>query len=109
MMNTKLSFSTAYHPQTDGQTERTNRTLKQMLRIFCSYKQDDWDNYLPLAEFAYNNAKQSSTQMTPFFMNMGQHPRTLATIEKSMVPAAEDLATTIQDIILLAQKKLQKA
>ena len=95
---TKLKFSTAYHPQTDGQTERTNRTLKQMLSIFCCYKQNDWDKYLAHAEFAYNNSQQTSTKKTPFFLNHGQHPRTPSTTVKSAVPAAQDLAETISDL-----------
>ena len=56
-LGTTLSMSTSFHPQTDGQTERTNRTLEEMLRSYVNYKQDNWDEYLPLAEFAYNNSK----------------------------------------------------
>jgi transposase InsO family protein len=67
--------STAYHPQSDGQTERVNQTLEQYLRIFCDYQQDNWYELLPLAEFTYNNAKHSSTQISPFFANYGYHPR----------------------------------
>ena len=71
-MGTKLSMSTAFHPQTDGQTERSNRTLEQMLRNWVNYKQDDWDEHLAAAEFACNNAKQTSIGVTPFFANTGQ-------------------------------------
>jgi transposase InsO family protein len=53
--------STAYHPQTGGQTERVNQELEQFVRIFTSYKQDDWDELLPAAEFAYNNHVHSLT------------------------------------------------
>jgi hypothetical protein len=51
--------STAFHPQSDGQTERVNQILEQYLQIFCDYQQDNWSDLLPLAEFAYNNAKHS--------------------------------------------------
>jgi hypothetical protein len=61
-----LAMSTAFHPQTDGQTEHMNRTLEQMLRNYVSYEQDDWDHYLIYAEFTYNNAVQSSTGLSPF-------------------------------------------
>ena len=67
--------STAYHPQTDGQTERVNQELEQFLRIFVSERQDDWDELLPMAEFAYNNHVHSSTQATPFMIEYGRHPR----------------------------------
>ena len=58
--------STAYHLESDGQTERVNQTLEQYLRIYCDFHQDDWSQLLPLAEFTYNNSKNSSTQMSPF-------------------------------------------
>jgi hypothetical protein len=67
--------STVFHPQSDGQTERVNQVLEQYLRIFCDYQQDNWHELLPLAEFAYNNAKHASTQVSPFFANYGRHPR----------------------------------
>jgi hypothetical protein len=67
--------STAYHPQTDGQTECVNQELEQFIRIFTSYKQDDWDELLPAAEFAYNNHVHSSTQQVPFMTDTGRLPR----------------------------------
>ena len=68
-------MSTAFHPQTDGQTERINQVLEQYLRIYCNYQQDDWVSHLALARFAYNNSEHSSTKTTPFFANYGYHPR----------------------------------
>lgn len=59
-------LSTAYHPQTDGQTERTNRTIEDMLRHFVSPSADDWDKYLAEIQFAINNAWQESVRQTPF-------------------------------------------
>ena len=58
---------TARHPQTDGQTERTNRILEDVLRHFVSPNMTDWDQHLPLAQFAINNAWQETVQQTPFF------------------------------------------
>jgi hypothetical protein len=75
LLGVQLRPSTAFHPQSDGQTERTNRTLEQMLRHYVNYQQDDWDLRLAPAEFAYNNAEQSSTRMSPFFSDLGRHPR----------------------------------
>uniref|UniRef100_A0A803TGX1 Gypsy retrotransposon integrase-like protein 1 n=1 Tax=Anolis carolinensis TaxID=28377 RepID=A0A803TGX1_ANOCA len=62
-------LSSAHHPQTDGQTERTNATLEQYLRCYVNYQQDNWASLLPLSEFAYNNGVQASTKETPFFAN----------------------------------------
>lgn len=76
LIKIKSSKSTAYHPQTDGQTERVNQLLEAYLQNFVSYDQDDWYDLLPLAEFAYNNAEASATKLTPFFANHGFHPRT---------------------------------
>jgi len=67
-------LSTAFHLQTDGQTERPNSTLEQYLRAYGNYQQDDWKELLPMAEFAYNNGYQESTKHTPFFANYGTNP-----------------------------------
>jgi hypothetical protein len=66
--------STAYHPQTDGQTERINQEIEQYLRIFINYPQNDWNARLPCAKFTYNNRVQTSTNASPFFINYGHHP-----------------------------------
>ena len=68
-------MSTAYHPQTDGQTEVMNRVLEDYLRSYTRSSQDQWDELLAMAEFAMNNSKNSSTNETPFYLNYGRHPR----------------------------------
>src|SRR5664279_264785 len=75
-MGTRLSFSTAYHPQTDGQTERVNQILEDMLRACVISFGKDWEKYLPFAEFAYNNSYQSSLCMAPFEDLCGRRCRT---------------------------------
>ena len=69
-------MSTACHPQTDGQTERTNQVLEGYLRTFVNYDQNDWYQLLPLAEHAYNNSATNAHKMTPFFAKYGFHPQT---------------------------------
>src|SRR5215475_14097684 len=69
-----MASSTAYHPQTDGQTERVNQELEQYVRLFVSERQDDWDALLPLAEFQYNNHVHSVTQTIPFLTEYGRLP-----------------------------------
>jgi hypothetical protein len=73
-------MSTAFHPQTDGQTERVNRVLEDMLRAFVCARQSDWDVYLPSVEFAYNNSVHFSTGFSPFFMMYGKDPITPDTL-----------------------------
>ncbi|MBW0503082.1 hypothetical protein O181_042797 [Austropuccinia psidii MF-1] len=68
-------LSTAYHPETDGQTERVNKILEQYLRMYVSYHQYDWNTRLPLAEFVYNNSDHSSTNQFPFFTVYGRDPQ----------------------------------
>jgi hypothetical protein len=103
-------MSTAFHPQTDGQTERLNRTLEEMLRIYATYKQDQWDEYLPAAEFAYNNAKQASTGFTPFELDCGQHPKTPITLATpSQVPAADDFMYHWNTMIRITKDALMEA
>jgi hypothetical protein len=65
-MDTKLNFSSAYHLQTDGQTERTNQILEDMLRACALKHGSSWDKSLSYAEFAYNNSYQTSLKMAPF-------------------------------------------
>ena len=60
-------MSTAFHPQTDDQTERLNQVIEACLRPFLSREQDDWMGLLPMAEFAYNNSVAGATDMTPFY------------------------------------------
>jgi len=67
----KGRMSTAYHPQTDGQTERTNQVLEGYLRNFVNYYQNKWYQMLPLAEYAYNNSKASAHKLTPFSPTTG--------------------------------------
>ncbi|KAF5372651.1 hypothetical protein D9615_009824 [Tricholomella constricta] len=101
-------FSTAYHPRTDGLTERTNQTLEGYLRAYCSYQQDDWVDYLPLAEFVFNNSENSSTKHSPFYANYGFHPTfTPKLSEVSTVPAADDLALRLDQIHSELRAELQ--
>jgi hypothetical protein len=75
-LGTSLIRSTAYHPQTDGQTERVNTVLKDMLRACVLSSRGSWESWLPLAEFAYNDSYQESIKMTPFEALYGRKCRT---------------------------------
>ena len=78
LLGTYLNLSTAFHPQTDGQTERMNSTLEDMLRHYMSPDQKDWDNLLSLAEFSMNRCYKSSIDCSPFQLVYGKNPRTPA-------------------------------
>jgi Integrase zinc binding domain len=77
LIGIKLKMSSAYHPQTDGATERANRTITQMLRQCISPNQKDWVSKLPTIQFAINSARSESTGYAPFFLNTGRMPRAM--------------------------------
>jgi transposase InsO family protein len=70
----KPRMSTAFHPQTDGQTERLNQTIEAYLRSFVNHEMNDWVDLLPMAEFAYNNSVTTATGLSPFYANYGYNP-----------------------------------
>jgi hypothetical protein len=75
-LGTQLIRSSSYHPQTDGQTERINQILEDMLRASILHFDKSWDKCLSLAEFSYNNSYQASLKMTPFDALYGRRCRT---------------------------------
>ena len=84
LVGIKANPSTAYHPQTDGQTEWMNQEVEQYLRLFINFQQDNWADWLPCAVFAYNNKANTSTGYSPFFINYGWHPNTGANTRKEV-------------------------
>ena len=84
-LGTKLQLTTAYHPQSNGLTERVNGVLMQSLRIFTAQQPHHWDQHLALVEFAYNNATQTATQQSPFSLNYGWEP----TVPLTLITAQE--------------------
>ena len=112
LMDVKLAMSTAYHPQTDGQTEVMNNTLGIMLRAFIDEKQTNWDTLLSAAEFAYNNSVHHSTGYTPFLLNTGQHPRVPANLlspTDSNTPSVHEYLEQQSTALIFAQDALQRA
>ena len=114
MVGTELSMSTAFHPQTDGQTERTNRTVEDMLRSYCDDHQRNWDTLLTPVEFAINNASQASTGSSPFFLNYGRHPTVPSALhtglkQPSDSPSADTFISEMHTALLDAKTRLQQA
>src|SRR6201999_3980084 len=110
MLGIKTSLSTAFHPETDGQTERVNMEIEQYLRVFVNQRQEDWTEWLPLAEFAYNNRVHSATRRTPFEMDNGQHPRMgIEPRRRTQVEAVEEFSARIEKAREEAQSALRQA
>jgi len=75
MLRIETKLSTAFHPQIEGQTERMNQELEQYLQMFIDHQQEQWPEWLGMAEFTYNNKVHTGTKVSPFQANQGQDPR----------------------------------
>ena len=105
-LGTKINFSTAYHPQTDGQTERVNQVLEDMLHMYVMEKPTKWEDFLYLVEFAYNNGLQASLGMSPYEALYGRRCRTLVTcdnLENRIVLGPELLKEMEQEVVKIKQ------
>jgi hypothetical protein len=89
-MDIKQHLSTAYHPQTNGETERVNQELKPYIQIFTSNNTDQWASHLHLAEFAHNVRTHSARRMSPFMIQIGYNPKMFPTVTgNSHIPRLE--------------------
>ncbi|KAL0423510.1 UNVERIFIED_CONTAM: Transposon Ty3-I Gag-Pol polyprotein [Sesamum radiatum] len=113
MMGTELKFSTANHPQTDGQTERVNALVEDYLRHYVSASQRNWVDLLDVAQFSYNLHKSSATGMSPFELAYGRQPTTPHEISVQRTgrkcPAAYWYARSKQELLDEAKDSLAKA
>ena len=111
-INTSLGMSTAYHPQTDGQTERENRTMIQVIRSAIGDLHDEWDEQLPTVQFAMNSAKQSSTGQSPAMMMYGRELATPFDVQLGTNvsnPVVENMKNKFDRIWSAARKGMEKA
>ncbi len=112
LLDITSNASTTWHPQTDGQTERVNQEIEKYLHIFVNYQQNDWTDWLPLAEFAHNNRVHSATGKSPFLVLYGRNPCLIPDASNYYSisnPAAEEFITTMSDIHRETHDALQKA
>jgi len=94
-----LNFSSSYHPEIDGQTERVNQILEDMLRACISEFQGKWEDDLPLVEFSYNNSYQSTLKMAPFETLYGRKCRTLlcwSDLDEAMILGLKMIQETVE-------------
>ena len=108
-VNIKWRLSTAFHPQTDGQTERQNSTMKAYLRAFVNFEQNDWARLLPMAEFAYNNTKNVSTGHTSFELNCGYHLWMSYKEDvnlRSQSKLVDELSAELRELMIVCRKNL---
>jgi hypothetical protein len=113
-LGTKLNMSTAFHPQSDGQTERANRTLEEGLRAYIDYHQLDWDQHLVPLEIAFNNTVHASTGFTPFYLNSGREielpvDQAVSGVTPSANQSAADRFTRLSADLQQAKKNLEAA
>ncbi|QRW18200.1 Retrotransposable element Tf2 protein [Rhizoctonia solani] len=104
-LGVKPAFSSAYHPESDGQTERVNQFIEFYLRSYVAANHSDWATWLPLAEYAYNNAKHSATGKTPFELVYGRNP----IMNPSNVPANVPEADLVADTLAQEWKEAESA
>ena len=106
-------LSTAFHPQTDGQTERQNQTIEAYLRSYCNDKKDDWVSILGLSEFVYNNSKHSSTGLPPFCALYSYNPtlphHVKGRVMNKEVPAARERVNNIVEAWKDMEKRWERA
>ena len=113
-MGTQLKFSTSCHPQTDGQTEVTNRTLGTLLRVLVKKNIKSWDDMLPHAEFAFNRAPNKATHLSPFQVVYGHNPKSPLDLIPIPTPTkfsweAEKRVKEIQDLHVQLRDSIAKA
>lgn len=112
-LDTMRVLSSAYHPETDGQTERQNQTLEQYLRCYCCLEQDDWTVWLPVAEFAYNDSLHATIGTTPFGAYHGADPRAPdwpgMPLGKGESPLAAGMAAKMLALQSECRRKIQAA
>src|SRR6202045_1739673 len=110
MIRVKANPTTAFHPQTDGQTERVNQEIEVYLRAYIDHLQDDWAEWLSTAEFALNNREHSATKQTPFFLEYGRHPWNGGIRPPTEVnPAADKWLAKLMESRRAAKEAMEKA
>jgi hypothetical protein len=117
LQGTQLHLSTTCHPQTDGQTKFVNKCLETYLRCFASENQNQWAQWLPLAEWWYNTSYHTTTRMTPFEVVYGQNPPSVLSylpgvskvqvVDQNII-VREAIIRTLKDNLVMDQNRMKK-
>ncbi|KAG5719025.1 hypothetical protein E4T56_gene20411 [Termitomyces sp. T112] len=102
----KTSLSTAYHPETNGQTKHVNQTLEQYLCLYINYLQNNWHAELPLTKFTYNNTPHSATRVSPFYANKGYNPRLTLSLKDISSHIAHKVAEDLRSLHQFLRDKI---
>ena len=109
ILGIKRRLSTAFHFQTNGQTEQQNNTMEEYLQVFVKFEQNHQARLLPMAKFAYNNAKNASTGHMPFKLNCSYHSQMLFEEDvdpRSKLMLASELLSELQKLMSVCRKNL---
>jgi hypothetical protein len=104
-LGVQSNMSTAYHPQTDGQSKRTNQSLEIFIRCYCNEEQDNWHIWLPMAEFTHNQWPNATTKKAPFDLIMGYIPHIEQIKKPSPVPQVEEQLAELEHVRKVAGKQ----
>ena len=110
-LETTLSMSSADHPQSDGQTERVNQIIEDMLRAYVAKTPSKWEQYLPILEFAYNSSKHTSTGYSPFMLMYGFQPRAPVdvTIHRDTLDSTRNFLQDMNQMLHIAKENVKTA
>ena len=108
LLQINQNISTAYHPQTDGASERTNQTLEQYLQVFCGTQQNNWHTWLPLVQYTKNSWPSATTKKTPFNLLIGYTPQIYQPTRTTDIPSMKERLITIEEARKAAQEAPRK-
>jgi hypothetical protein len=110
LLDIEQNISTAYHPQTDGQSEWTNQWLEQYLRIYCNFQQDNWSAILPMAQYVHNSWKSHTTGFTPFKLLLGYTPEIRpVSMVSTTLPSLQEKGNFLTQLRERAQEAIRTA
>ena len=104
LLGIKRKMSTAFHPQTDGQTERLNHEINQYLRTYVNHRQNDWAKWIKITQFVWNNTVSEVTIDSPFGITQSYSPRTGMEPAETTAPVAKDFAVIFNKVVEASEK-----
>jgi len=109
LLEIRQNIASAYHPQMDGQSKKTNQHIETALRIFSNFRQDNWSNLLPIIQYQLNSCFSNATKQIPYETWMGFIPRAYQPVQDSLIPTLEDHKKQLQTVWKLAGNAMNYA